>query len=113
MAAKLGLVGLGNLALFLNPEVNLVWENFHIWRPITSLFAYPITPQTGFHYLMMLYFLYQYSNRLEKDDFAGKPADMSYMLLIIYAVTSKLHTCHKCHCNKTCQIQDLCRNVRF
>ena len=39
---------------------------------------------------MMLYFLYQYSNRLEKDDFAGKPADMSYMLLIIYAVTSKL-----------------------
>ena len=38
---------------------------------------------------MMLYFLYQYSNRLEKDDFAGKPADMSYMLLIIYAVTSK------------------------
>jgi len=87
MAAKLGLVGLGNLALFLQPEVNLVWENFHIWRPITSLFAYPITPQTGFHYLMMLYFLYQYSNRLEKDDFAGKPADMSYMLLIIYAVT--------------------------
>ena len=56
----------------------------------SSLFAYPITPQTGFHYLMMLYFLYQYSNRLEKDDFAGKPADMSYMLLIIYAVTSKL-----------------------
>ena len=70
-------------------------------RIFSSLFAYPITPQTGFHYLMMLYFLYQYSNRLEKDDFAGKPADMSYMLLIIYAVTSKLQICHKCHFNKS------------
>ena len=41
---------------------------------------------------MMLYFLYQYSNRLEKDDFVGKPADMSYMLLVIYAVTSKYNS---------------------
>ena len=51
---------------------------------------------------MMLYFLYQYSNRLEKDDFAGKPADMSYMLLIIYAVTSKLQTTLQTnHCHKS------------
>src|SRR2546426_219239 len=36
-----------------------------LWRPVTALFYYPITPQTGFHYLMNLYFLYNYSVRLE------------------------------------------------
>lgn len=36
-----------------------------IWRPFTSVLYYPITPATGFHFLIMLYFLYQYSTRLE------------------------------------------------
>ena len=40
-----------------------------IWRPITALFYYPITPQTGFSYLINLYFLYSYSTRLETSNF--------------------------------------------
>ena len=33
---------------------------FHIWRPATALFWYPLSPQTGFHFLINLYFLYNY-----------------------------------------------------
>jgi len=36
-----------------------------IWRPITALFFYPLMPQTGFQYLLNLFFLYSYSTRLE------------------------------------------------
>lgn len=54
---------------------------FHIWRPITALFFYPINPSTGFHFLINCYFLYNYSQRLETSIFAGKPADYFYMLL--------------------------------
>lgn len=36
-----------------------------IWRPITATFFFPVGPGTGFLYLVNLYFLYQYSSRLE------------------------------------------------
>jgi hypothetical protein len=35
-------------------------SSFHIWRPVTALFYYPLSPQTGFHFLINLYFLYNY-----------------------------------------------------
>ena len=35
------------------------------WRIATCFVYYPISPQTGFHYLLNLYFLYSYSTRLE------------------------------------------------
>ncbi|KAF6024998.1 DERL1 [Bugula neritina] len=57
-------------------------SRFQIWRPFTCLLYYPITPATGFHYLIMLYFLYSYSSRLESGLFAGKPAD--YLFLVIF-----------------------------
>jgi len=38
---------------------------FQIWRPITALLFYPISPQTGFHFLINLYFLVNYSKLLE------------------------------------------------
>jgi len=37
-------------------------------------------PQTGFHYLINLYFLYSYSTRLETGVFDGRPADYLFML---------------------------------
>lgn len=43
----------------------MIVNKFQIWRPVTALFYYPVTPQTGFHYLINLYFLYSYSTRLE------------------------------------------------
>ena len=40
-----------------------------IWRPVTALFFFPLMPQTGFQYLLNLYFLYSYSTRLETGMF--------------------------------------------
>ena len=34
--------------------------SFHVWRPVTCLFFYPLSPKTGFHFLINLYFLYNY-----------------------------------------------------
>ncbi|XP_019327053.1 PREDICTED: derlin-1 [Aptenodytes forsteri] len=52
-----------------------------IWRPITATFFFPVGPGTGFLYLVNLYFLYQYSSRLETGAFDGRPADYMFMLL--------------------------------
>ncbi|UYV67712.1 DERL1 [Cordylochernes scorpioides] len=59
-----------------NPGVVL-----QLWRPVTALFYYPITPQNGFHYLINLFFLYNYSMRLETGTFERKPADYLFMLI--------------------------------
>lgn len=56
-------------------------QNIQLWKPITALFYYPIIGNTGLNYLMNLYFIYQYSNRLEKGLFSGRPADYLFMLI--------------------------------
>lgn len=43
----------------------LLFFSGQIWRPITATFFFPVGPGTGFLYLVNLYFLYQYSSRLE------------------------------------------------
>ena len=55
---------------FKSDDRKLIYQNFphQIWRPLTALFYYPITPQTGIHYLMNLYFLYNYSKQLETSE---------------------------------------------
>ena len=57
---------------------------FQIWRPFTALFYYPLSPQTGFHFLINLYFLYNYSLRLETGIFEGRPADYFFMLVFAW-----------------------------
>lgn len=69
----LGLIDFRNFILV--PE--LVISRFHLWRPITATFFFP----TGFLYLVNLYFLYQYSSRLETGVFDTRPADYVFMLL--------------------------------
>ncbi|XP_023952938.2 derlin-1 [Bicyclus anynana] len=76
----IGRFGLLNYSYFIL-DFYLFFNKFQIWRPITALFFYPITPGTGFHFLINCYFLYNYSQRLETSIFAGKPADYFYMLL--------------------------------
>jgi len=81
---------LGRFGLF-NPyymaiEWNLLIYKFQIWRPITALFYFPITPQTGFHWLLMLYFLYNYSSRTETGVFDGRPADYLFMLIFNWLI---------------------------
>uniref|UniRef100_A0A1I8G198 Derlin n=1 Tax=Macrostomum lignano TaxID=282301 RepID=A0A1I8G198_9PLAT len=79
---------LGRIGLLSPYSMILVWEklaySFHIWRPITALLYYPISPQTGFHYLINLYFLYSYSTALESGQFAGNPAEYAFLLLFCW-----------------------------
>lgn len=56
-------------------------KKFHIWKPLTSVLYYPIAGNRGFHYLVNLYFLYNYSQRLETGYFNDRPADYVFMLL--------------------------------
>ncbi|KAJ8710073.1 hypothetical protein PYW07_009439 [Mythimna separata] len=78
---RFGLLNYYYLVLDLYPII----RQFQIWRPLTALFFYPISPSTGFHFLINCYFLYNYSQRLETGMFAGKPADYFYMLLFNWA----------------------------
>ncbi|CAH1780366.1 unnamed protein product [Owenia fusiformis] len=77
LAGKIGLFA--PLTMILKYE--WVVHHFQIWRPFTALVYYPITPQTGFHYLINLYFMYSYSTRLETGVFDGRPADYVFMLV--------------------------------
>jgi len=77
----LGRIGiLKSYYMILNFE--LVVYKFQIWRLFTSIVYFPLSPQTGFHYLINLYFLYSYSTRLESGVFDGRPAD--YLFLLIF-----------------------------
>jgi len=61
-----------------------LWHQFQIWRPITAVFYYPLSPRTGFHFLINLYFMYNYSLRLETGIFSGRPADYAFMLMFLW-----------------------------
>lgn len=58
-----------------------IYTKFQIWRPLTSVLFYPLTPQTGFHFMLNCYFLYNYSVRLEREQFKNTPADHLFMLI--------------------------------
>lgn len=76
LLGRFGFVNPLNLVLLYEPITR-----FQIWRLVTSVLYYPLTPQTGFHYLINLYFLYNYSRRLEEGNYQGKPADYAFLLL--------------------------------
>ncbi|VDP36394.1 unnamed protein product [Echinostoma caproni] len=74
---------LGRLGLIDPMNMILLWSSgykFQIWRPITALLFYPVNPQTGFHFLINLYFLYSYSSRLESGMFFGRTADYVFLM---------------------------------
>ncbi|XP_057671748.1 derlin-1 isoform X1 [Diorhabda carinulata] len=75
LLGRFGIVNPYNLILLYEPLKKL-----QLWRLVTSVLYYPIQ-QAGFHYLINLYFLYNYSRRLEEGQFANKPADYLFMLL--------------------------------
>ncbi|CAH0550061.1 unnamed protein product [Brassicogethes aeneus] len=60
---------------------NEAFSSFQIWRFVTCILYFPITPMTGFRFLLNLYFLYNYSRRLEESTFAGRPSDYCFMLV--------------------------------
>ncbi|KAK9511185.1 hypothetical protein O3M35_005795 [Rhynocoris fuscipes] len=82
---------LGRFGFFKAHQAILLYEpfikNFQIWRPFTALFYYPLTPSTGFHFLLNCYFLYNYSLRLETGQFDGRPADYFFLLFFNWVVS--------------------------
>lgn len=80
LLGRFGLLQPAWLVLYLEPLIH----RFQIWRPFTALFYYPLSPQTGFHFLINLYFLYNYSLRLETGIFDGRPADYFFMLVFAW-----------------------------
>ncbi|XP_045595944.1 derlin-1 [Procambarus clarkii] len=58
-------------------DADRLFNGFQLWRPVTALLYYP----TSMHFLFNLYFLYNYSLRLETGMFAQRPADYLFMLL--------------------------------
>lgn len=60
LVGRFGLLNPYNLILLYEPL-----KRFQIWRLATCVFYYPLSPATGFHFLINLYFLYNYSQRLE------------------------------------------------
>lgn len=64
LIGRFGIVSPYTLVLLYEPFLS----KFQIWRPLTALLYYPLSPQTGFHFLINLYFLYNYSKRLEEGE---------------------------------------------
>nr|CAH8873054.1 unnamed protein product [Trichobilharzia regenti] len=79
---------LGKLNIIDPMRMILLWDrifsHFEIWRPITALLFYPVSPSTGFHFLINLYFLYSYSSRLENGMFLGRTADYVFMFMFTW-----------------------------
>lgn len=55
-------------------------KSLQLWKPLTAVLYYPLTGNRGFHFLMNLYFLYNYSQRLELGHFGGRMADYIFMI---------------------------------
>jgi len=77
LLGRFGLISPG----FTYLDWDLFFNRFQLWRPITAFIYYPLTPQTGFHWLLMIYFLYIYSKSIESTVFSGRPADYVFMLM--------------------------------
>lgn len=72
LSSTVGFTLLGRFGIFKPHNLILLYEplkRFQIWRLVTSALYYPLNPSTGFHYLINLYFLYNYSRRLEEGNF--------------------------------------------
>ncbi|XP_053402083.1 derlin-1-like [Mercenaria mercenaria] len=77
LAARFNFLDFNNQILLFEPVI----YKLQIWRLVTSVLYYRITPSTGFKYLVNLYLLYSYSTRLETGIFDGRPAEYVFMLL--------------------------------
>lgn len=72
-------------------------KNLQLWKPLTAVLYYPLTGNRGFHFLINLYFLYHYSQRLELGHFGGRMADYIFMIFFnwITLVVSTLTNTYK------------------
>jgi Derlin-2/3 len=64
------------LKLYLN--WNLVFQQGHVWRPITNFFYFG---NLNLDFLFHMFFLYRYCKMLEINSFRGRTADFLFMLV--------------------------------
>ncbi|CAG0883169.1 unnamed protein product [Cyprideis torosa] len=88
---------LGKFGLLHPSHLILLWDplvyRLQLWRPFSAALFYPLSPQNGFHFLLNLYFLYNYSLRLETATFINRTADYFYMQLFIWFCTVSVSLC--------------------
>lgn len=73
LALTVGFTLAGRFSILKPHNLILLYEplkRFQIWRLFTCVFYYPLSPATGFHFLINLYFLYNYSQRLESGTYS-------------------------------------------
>ncbi|KAJ1904909.1 hypothetical protein LPJ81_002220 [Coemansia sp. IMI 209127] len=58
-----------------------IWTKFQIWRVLTAVLMFPL----NLHGLFCVIMLYQYSNDLERQEFAGRTADYAWFLIFCTA----------------------------
>ena len=76
LAAAIGFVNPYNLML-------LPGHEYEFWRYFTALFY----TYTGWHFIIMLYVLYNYASKIEREEFSEKPADMKCMVLLLFSMS--------------------------
>ncbi|EDW87304.1 derlin-1 [Drosophila yakuba] len=67
---------------WLHLDRSAVFGKLQLWRCVTSLFVFPISSNTAFHFLINCFFIVQYSSKLEKDQYGRSPADYLYLLIV-------------------------------
>ena len=82
-------VCLGNFSFLFTSAVQQTWLIKWLNQVLKILHSCLFVAEPSFNYLMLLYFLYQYCRRLEEADYQGKPADMAYMLMVLFSTTSE------------------------
>ncbi|CAF3884430.1 unnamed protein product [Adineta steineri] len=76
LAVALQIVDSGQLLLYIYPII----KHFEIWRLLTAVLVHRL----GLKYLVKLYFLYEYSSRLETSTFNDRPADYVFCLTFLW-----------------------------
>lgn len=67
---------------WLHLDRSAVFGKLQLWRCVTSLFVFPISSNTAFHFLINCFFIVQYSSKLEKDQYGRSPSDYLYLLMV-------------------------------
>ncbi|KAH8273464.1 hypothetical protein KR018_002463 [Drosophila ironensis] len=60
----------------------LVLEKLQLWRCVTSLFVFPLTVFSSIHFVINIYFIVEYSSKLERKEYGRRPADYLFLLIL-------------------------------
>eukprot|EP00041_Stephanoeca_diplocostata_P006052 m.74064 g.74064 ORF g.74064 m.74064 type:complete len:277 (-) comp16143_c0_seq2:63-893(-) len=79
LAANFGVFNPMSLVL----EFSMIYNKFQIWRLLSGVFFFG---KLGFPFLIMMYWMYSYSLKLEREHFDRRTADYVYALMFVWIV---------------------------